>query len=90
MKGYSEHRGHCSKLDFDHATRQFVSKPIVSNFAHQDEPILIAKKLTELRQNLQRKKTKQQALKTLSTVGPATRDDVGLTEFYAEACQTNF
>jgi hypothetical protein len=88
MKGYSEHRGHCSKLDFDQATGQFVSKPIASDFAHQDDPILIVKKLTELRQNLQRKKVKQQALKTLSTVGPATRDDVGLTEFYAAASQS--
>lgn len=88
MKGYSEHRGYCAKLDFDHATGQFVSKPIASNFAHQDEPILIVKKLTELRQNLQRKKTKQQSLKTLSTVGADTRDDVGLAEFYAAASQS--
>jgi hypothetical protein len=87
MKGYSETRGHSSRLDFDSATGQFVSTPIAHDFVAKTEPNIVVKKLAELRQHHQRKNAKQRMTKILSTMSPHMRDDVGLTEFYAAASQ---
>lgn len=87
MKGYSEHRGHCSKLDFDQATGQFISKPIAAGFAHQQESNTIIQKIALLSERQQQRRTKKRAIKELATIGPAMREDVGLTEFYAVASQ---
>jgi hypothetical protein len=88
MKGYSEHRGHSSKLDFDQATGQFITKPIEASFAPKAVPNAIVQKLVKLREQRLRKKTKQKAVKFLATIGPDLRDDVGMTEFYACASQS--
>jgi hypothetical protein len=88
MKGYSEHRGHFSKLDFDHANGQFISKPIEAAFAPKPEPNIIVQKLTELHQHQKRKNAEQKAVKFLKTISSDLRDDLGMTEFYASASQS--
>jgi hypothetical protein len=88
MKGYSEHRGHSSKLEFDHATGQFISKPIESAFAPRAQPKLLVQKLAELHLRQKRKKSKRKAVKFLGTIGPDLRDDVGMIEFYATLSET--
>ena len=88
MKGYSETRGHASKLDFDSETGQFISTPIAHDFAAKPLQNIVVKKLVELRQLYQRKKATQQATKILSEMSPHMRDDLGMTEFFATTSQS--
>jgi hypothetical protein len=45
MKGYTEDRGHASKLDYDATSRQFVSKPTAHAFQPKPEPQPVLQKL---------------------------------------------
>ncbi len=83
MKGYSELHGQALKMDFDASSGQFVSIPITHTFAPKAEPHYMTQKLKEHYKSRQQKKAKYQLKQLLATMGPATRDDVGMTEVFA-------
>lgn len=87
MKNYSETRGQASKIDFDSATGQFISKPILHEFAARSAQNIIVQKLGELRTGARRKKAKKELTKVLANMTPHARDDLGMAEVFATASQ---
>lgn len=83
MKGYSEQYGQTFKMDFDAASGQFVSIPITHTFAPKAEPHFIIQKLKEHLKVRKQRKAEHKLKQLLATLGPATRDDVGMTEIFA-------
>ncbi len=82
MKGYSETRGQASKLEFDTASGQFISKQIPHAFPPMTAPNFIIKKLKEQRKVNKQRKAEVQLKLLLAALGPTTRDDVGMAEVY--------
>ena len=88
MKNYSETRGQASKLDFDSATGQFISKSIAHEFLAKPVQKIVMQKLGELRTSARRKKAKKELSKVLTNMTPHARDDLGVAEVFATASQS--
>jgi hypothetical protein len=86
MKGYSEDRGRLFKLDYDAASKEFVSRPVAHAFEPQLESNAV-QELTELRKRRQPKKAKRQLSELLPGESPDVGEDMGMTEVYAAASQ---
>ncbi len=83
MKGYIEERGRVFKLDYDAATKQFVSKPVDHDFLPKANVNPVVEKLAVLVKRRRVKKVQQQVAWQLAAMGPELRDDVGMAEVYA-------
>jgi hypothetical protein len=79
MKGYTEHRGLASKLEYDEESGRFVSKPISHVFAPGAEPNFVLQKLADWRARREQRKACHQLNKELAEMSPQLRNDMGMT-----------
>ena len=83
MKGYTEERGRVFKLDYDAATKQFVSKPVDHDFLPKPNVNPVVEKLAVLVKRRGVKKVQEHVARQLAAMGPELRDDVGMADVYS-------
>ncbi len=84
MKGYSEHRGQISRLDFDPETKQFVAQPIEHTVKPAPVYALLLGQVIKWRKLNRQNVVHHETLQQLSKLTAEQRDDLGMTEVFTQ------